>query len=128
MDATPIIIHGWTDAQAAIAHDSGVILRSAPGAALYAGVLWWRELIAALRSKTGWRGLALLDCGGEAAYAVEAIHCGVTGLILDAACPLFDEVASLARQAGGELWEARNGALRRPDSSSAGPKTTATPS
>jgi hypothetical protein len=103
MNASGIIIHGAKDGLEAIAREPGALLRSAPGAALYAGALWWRELIAQLRAQTGWQGRAYLDCGDQAAVAVEAIHGGVGWLILEPDCPLFAEIAVLAAKAGGEV-------------------------
>jgi len=128
MDARTIIIHGLADAQATIARDPEVILRSAPGAVGYAGALWWRELMRILRDEHGWRGLALLDCGGQAAYAVEAIHCGVTHLIFDRDSGWFDEISNLAVAAGGVVWEGGDGIARPRDSSSSGPQTSVAPS
>jgi len=118
MDATPIIIHGLADAQAAIARDPAANLRSAQGAVGYAGAMWWRELVALLRRESGWRGLALLDCSDQAALAVEAIHCGVVDLIFDPASPLFAEISALATAAGGVVWPAAEAAPCAPDSSS----------
>jgi len=112
MDRSPaIIIHGLPDAQAAIARNPNAALRSAPGAVAYAGALWWRELVATLRA-SGWQGLALLDCGDQAAYAVEAIHAGVVHLIFDPSSPLFGEIVGLAVEAGGGVWEATSEGVR----------------
>jgi hypothetical protein len=44
-----VIVHGLSDARAALRPGWPVTLLSAPGAALFAGCLWWRELVAAAR-------------------------------------------------------------------------------
>jgi len=103
MHATSIIIHGLADAKTAVARDASVTLRSAPGAAAYAGALWWRELIAELRAHTGWQALAWLDCGDQTALAVEAIRCGVVHLILDTQSPTLDDIREIAHGKEGEV-------------------------
>lgn len=98
-----IMIHGLDEARQAVARDPLVDLRSAPGAALYAGIGWWQALIAALRAETGWQGKDFLDCADQPAFAVEALHAGVCRLMLDGECPQFADLAALAHAAGGEL-------------------------
>lgn len=69
-----------------------VTLLSAPGAALYAGGLWWVSLLAAAE----YEGLALLDCGAAPGRALEALKLGVSGLVLQAPAAAFAVVAELA--------------------------------
>ena len=45
-----VVVHGLADAEAALAVGRPVTLLSAPGAALYAGCLWWREMVARARA------------------------------------------------------------------------------
>lgn len=101
------IVHGLPYARAAIAQNPAVTLVSAPGAALYAGVLWWRELIAILRDE-GYVGVAYLDCADQPAQAIEAIHCGITHLVLEPH-PLCEEISHLCVRAGGHLLLAHPG-------------------
>jgi len=103
MLATSIVIHGLPDALSALETSPRATLRSAPGAAGFAGALWWRELIALARAQTGWQGAAYVDCGSNGALAVEAIRCGVVHLILDRDCPNFQDISELAVASGGEV-------------------------
>ncbi len=97
------IIHNLTEAKEAVTQDRQLDLCSAPAAAGYAGVLWWRSLIELLRAETGWQGRGFLDCGTNAAWAVEAIHAGVIDLRFDRRSPAYDEVEHLVAAAGGKL-------------------------
>jgi hypothetical protein len=94
-----VVVHGLSDARAALAVGRPVTLLSAPGAALYAGCLWWRELLAA----AGYEGVALLDCGAAPGRAVEALRLGLRGIVLEAPPAAFDVVAKLAAAQGAVL-------------------------
>ncbi|HQT63392.1 MAG: hypothetical protein B7Z75_11045 [Acidocella sp. 20-57-95] len=87
-----VIIHGARDAKAALAPGLPVTLISAPGAALYAGCLWWASLLSAV----GFTGPAFLDCGDAPGRALEALRLGLTGLILTSPPDLHGAVARVA--------------------------------
>ncbi|MGO9817726.1 MAG: hypothetical protein ACLPJJ_06075 [Acidocella sp.] len=101
-----VIVHGLVDIRAALAPGRPVTLLSAPGAALYAGGLWWRELLAA----ADYAGPALLDCGPAPGRAWEALKLGLRGVVL-APCPAWDQVAEYAAAQGALLLPAPPPAL-----------------
>lgn len=101
-----VIVHGLPDLRAALAPGHPVTVLSAPGAALYAGGLWWRELLAA----ADYTGPALLDCGPAPGRAWEALKLGLRGVVL-APCPAWDQVADYAAAQGALLLSAPPPAL-----------------
>jgi hypothetical protein len=101
-----VIVHGLVDIRAALAPGRPVTLLSAPGAALYAGGLWWRELLVAAE----YSGPALLDCGPAPGRAWEALKLGLRGVVL-APCPAWDQVADYAAAHGALLLPAPPPAL-----------------
>jgi hypothetical protein len=107
-DLSPaVVVHGLADARAALAAGRAVTLLSAPGAALYAGCLWWRELVQA----SGHEGVALLDCGAAPGRALEALRLGLRGIVLEVPPPAFAVVAELAAAQGALLLAAAPPAL-----------------
>lgn len=123
-----VIVHSLACAKAALAPGRPVTLLSAPGAAQFAGCLWWRELLAA----AGFSGPALLDCAAAPGRALEALHLGLYrgrgGVVLRAPAPAFSLIAQLAAAQGAlalplappALDLRLNGATRRLDSWLAG--------
>ena len=101
-----VIVHGPAHVRAALAPGLPVTLLSAPGAALYAGGLWWRELLAA----ADYTGPALFDCGPAPGRAWEALKLGLRGVVL-APCPAWDQVAEYAAAQGALLLPAPPPAL-----------------
>ncbi|MFL5282008.1 MAG: hypothetical protein ACJ8AW_13730 [Rhodopila sp.] len=78
-----VIVHGLSDAGAALALGAPVTLLSAPGAAAYAGCLWWREMIAAARREhPHTQAIDVLDCGGAPGLAMSALRMAVCRLVL----------------------------------------------
>ena len=74
---------------------------SARGAALYAGCLWWRELIAAARAAhPATPAYDVLDCADAPGTAMAALRAGQRLLVLDAACPGFASVRGAAATLG----------------------------
>jgi hypothetical protein len=96
------MIHGLGNARAALAPGRPVTLLSAPAAALFAGCRWWQELLAA----AGATGPALLDCADAPGRAVEALKCGVNGIVLECEVSIFQSVANLAAAQGALLLPA----------------------
>lgn len=75
----PIVIHSLAHARAAlgaaVALRRPIMLASAPGAAGYAGVGWFGELIAAAQAEFPDVELtAVLDCGDAAGHVMEAVR------------------------------------------------------
>lgn len=75
----PIVIHSLSDARAALAAavelGRPLVLTTAPGAAGYAGVGWFGELVAAVRTECpGVDITAVLDCGDAAGHVMEAVR------------------------------------------------------
>lgn len=75
----PLIVHSLAHARAALAAAAAlrrpVVVATAPGAAGYAGVAWFGELVAAARADhPGIDLTAVLDCGDAAGRVMEAIR------------------------------------------------------
>ncbi len=95
-------VHGLAMAREVLAAASGraVTLLSGEGAASYAGVGWWRALVAAGLSGApdAARVTNVLDCGGAPGRALEALRAGQLVLVLRAEPRVWADVA--ARAAG----------------------------
>ncbi len=113
-----VIVHGLADARAAVAPGRPVTLLSAPGAGLYAGSLWWRALIDAVRRADT---PDILDCADGSGLALAALRAGVPRLVLWPSAPGWAEVAEIAGTLGGVVLTeappaldlAQRGAARR---------------
>ncbi len=107
-----VVVHGLADAQRALRVGRPVTLLSAPGAALFAGCLWWRELVAAARAAhPATPAQDVLDCGDAPGQAMAALRAGQRLLILDPACPAFGAVRSAAATLGAIVLAGRPPAL-----------------
>jgi hypothetical protein len=97
-----VIVHGVEDAAAALAPGLPVTLLSAPGAALYGGCLWWREMVAAAQARhENTIAIDILDCADASGHAMGALRSGVCRLVLWPDAPGWDAVASIAQRQGG---------------------------
>ncbi len=107
-----VVVHGLGHVRAALRAGSGVLLLSAPGAALFAGAAWWLALMAAARA-IGPDVMCgdLLDCADAPGRAMEALRLGQRGLVLDPRCPAFPAVAAAAASLGGVVHRGRPAAL-----------------
>jgi hypothetical protein len=90
-----VVVHGVEDARLALAPGLPVTLLSAPGAAIWAGVGWWRSLIMLAAQEHAADICDVLDCGDAPGRAMAALRAGQRRLVLDPACPAFARVASL---------------------------------
>jgi hypothetical protein len=117
-----VIVHSLADARAALAVRAPVTLLSAPGAALYAGCLWWRELVAAAGLEhPGAPVTDVLDCADGSGQALAASRMDVTRLVLWREAPGWDQVAAIVTARGGFLLDTappaldlgQRGAIRR---------------
>ncbi len=91
-----VTVHGLAQARLALAADRPVLLLSAPGAASYAGALWWRTMVS--MALDGRSMPDALDCGDQAGRALEALAAGCRILVLSP-CPAFRSVADRAGEA-----------------------------
>jgi hypothetical protein len=97
-----VIVHGLADAKAALKPGLPVTLLSAPGAAIFAGCLWWREMIEAARADfPDTEAVAILDCGDASGSAMGALRSGVCRLVLWPEAPGWASVAAIAARQGG---------------------------
>jgi len=109
-----VVIHGLAQARAALAPGLPVTLLSAPGAGIYAGVGWWRAVIAAAATEAGGPGPQVrdvLDCGDSPGRALEALRGGQALLILRCGPDVWDDIAERAARLGACLLDARPPAL-----------------
>lgn len=105
-------MHGLAQARAALQPGWPVALLSAPGAGVYAGAPWWRELVAAARAAhPATPALDLLDCADAPGQAMAALRVGQRVLILSAHCPAWPAVAGAARTLGAWVLPERPAAL-----------------
>jgi hypothetical protein len=104
-----VVIHGLAQARAALAPGLPVTLLSAPGAGLYAGVGWWRALVAA--AGAGADAPDVLDCADAPGRALEALRGGQALLILQCAPCVWHDIAERAARQGARLLDARPPAL-----------------
>jgi hypothetical protein len=104
-----VIVHGLAQARAALAPGLAVTLLSAPGAACYAGVGWWRALVA---EAAAGRLVPpdILDCGDAPVRALEALRAGQIRLVLRSP-DLFADVAARAAACGATVLGAAPEAL-----------------
>jgi hypothetical protein len=97
-----VIVHGLADAKAALAPGLPVTLLSAPGAALFAGCLWWQSLVTTARAASPHvEVLDVLDCADASGAAMGALRSGVCRLVLWREAPGWDAIAAIAAQHGG---------------------------
>ncbi len=107
-----MVVHGLAQAGAVLAVSLPATLLSAPAAASWAGVGWWRAMVqAACAAHPDTPCLNVLDCGAAPGRAMEALRAGQALLVLDPACPAFTRVASVAAGLGARVLTARPPAL-----------------
>ena len=97
-----VIVHGLADAKAALAAGLPVTLLSAPGAALFGGCLWWREIIAAACAGCpNTSVIDILNCADASGMAMGALRSEVFRLVLWPEAPGWAGVAAIAQREGG---------------------------
>jgi len=115
MTAGPaVIVHGLADAVAALraARGAPVTLLSAPGAALFAGCLWWREVVRQARAIVpGAAASDVLDCADAAGSALSALRIGQRAIVLHDDAPGRAAVVAIARELGAIVLPAAPPAL-----------------
>lgn len=112
MSYPAVVVHGLADARTALAPGRPLTFLSAPGAALYAGVGFWRHLVSMAAASRPDVPLAdILDCADAPGRAVEALAAGQRALVLCPALPAFAEVDRLAASLGATVLIERPPAL-----------------
>lgn len=110
-----VVVHGWDQAclvvHAAQEVGTAVALLSAPGAAAYAGIGWWRALADGVARTTGTAPTDVLDCGTMPGLAVQALRSGCRALVLHPGVPAWADIAYRAAVVGGVLLAVRPAAL-----------------
>ncbi len=109
---TPVIVihnlaHARAAAAAAVASGVPVRLRSAPGAARYAGAGWFAAVIAIVRAEfPSARIEGSLDCAGDAGYALAGLRAGIGLVRFTGPRAVARKLAAIAKQHGGALDDA----------------------
>ena len=108
MKEKAVIVHSLEDARTALAAAEaagcGLVLASAPGAAGYAGVLWFRELLrAAQAERPGLRITGLLDCGDKPGLVLAALGQGIPALRFTGPRKVAARLAEICAAEGVEL-------------------------
>lgn len=110
--APAVLVHSLAQAEAALRPGHDVVLLSAPGAALYAGCLWWRALVDAARAAhPHTRCTDILDCADAPGLAMAALRLGQRHLVLWPTCPAHKAVSDAAAELGCEVLSAPPPAL-----------------
>jgi hypothetical protein len=103
------IIHGWAEAQAALAAArERLTLVSAPGAGGHAGAAWFAALAA--QGAAAFPAVAqrwVLDCADAPGHVLAALRAGVRGVVFTGAPDLRERLASVAAACGAELLATR---------------------
>ncbi len=116
-----VVVHGLDQARSALRPALPVTLLSAPGAAVFAGCLWWRALVGQARAEFPAAVLAdVLDCADAPGQAMAALRVGQRALVLDPACPAFAAVTAAAANLGATVLSCRPPALDLADYSATG--------
>ena len=107
-----VVVHGLEHVRTAMRPGRPVTLLSSPGAARFAGCLWWRGLIEQGRAEfPATAADDVLDCGAAPGRAMAALRVGQRLLLLDPACPAFPAVAAAAAAIGATVLADRPAAF-----------------
>jgi hypothetical protein len=107
---SPIIIHSLEEAEAACRAASDMplpllLLVSGPGAGLYAGAGWFREVVRlAGLPYPDLPVTAVLDCADQAGIAAEALSSGIGGVIFSGHPEAAEKLRAIAVQTGAALY------------------------
>jgi hypothetical protein len=106
-----VTVNGLDQMLAALRPGLPVTLLSAPGAAGFAGCLWWRAMVGqALAAFPAAVALDVLDCAEAPGHAMAALRAGQRLVVLAGGCPAFPAVSAAAARLGASVL------ARRPDS------------
>ena len=103
-----VIVHSLDHARLALAAARAakkpIVLRSAPGAASYAGAGWFAAMVArAAREFPGVNFVESLDCGEDAGHAMAALREGVRMVRLSGPKKVRAKIASMAKKVAATL-------------------------
>jgi hypothetical protein len=101
-----VIVNGLNEAVAALRASRGapITLLSAPGAALFAGCLWWRELVRHAKGIVPSGEVSdVLDCADAGGLALSALRVGQRRIVLHDDAPGFAAVAAIAAELGATV-------------------------
>lgn len=103
-----VTIHGLDEGRWGLATGLPVTLLSAPGAGAFAGVLWWRGIVARLALEFPAVALTdLLDCADAPGTAMAALRAGQRAVVLAGNVPAWPAVDAAARALGAHLFADR---------------------
>ena len=99
--STALVIHGIDDALQAVAAarclDRPVTLISAPGAAAYAGPLWFKALVEQARAAAPDLAVSgVLDCDDDAGHAMAALRAGIEAIVFTGDDAVADKLSAMA--------------------------------
>ena len=111
-----IIVHSLEHARAAVgaaaAAGCPVIIASAPGAAAYAGALWFAKVVAlAAAEHPQVQVTAMLDCGAAPGHVLAALRQGIKCVRFTGRAAVADKLAAIAKRQGAEVVRGRLAAL-----------------
>jgi len=111
-----IVVHGVEDAFAAVAAarplDAPLTLISAPGAAAYAGPVWFLEIVAQARATAPELAVSgMLDCADDAGHALAALRAGVEAIVFTGDAAIAEKLTAIARATGATVRDTRPPAL-----------------
>jgi hypothetical protein len=101
-----VIVNGRDDAIAALraARGAPITLLSAPGSALFAGCLWWREIVREARDAVpDANATDILDCADASGLAVSALRLGQQAVVLSDQAPGYSSVLAIAQELGARV-------------------------
>jgi hypothetical protein len=101
--APAVIVHGLAMARLALGAGRPATLLSAPGAGAYAGVGWWRALVAQA-CPDGFTA-DILDCGEAPGRALEALRAGQRLLVLRCDPVIWADLSERAHGLGATLLD-----------------------
>jgi hypothetical protein len=107
-----VVVHGLSQATAALRQGRPVTLLSGAGAGLCGGAGWWRALVAAAAAR--WPDTPMqdiLDCADGPGAAMAALRLGQRRLVLAPSVPAFPAVESAASELGAFVLAGRPPAL-----------------
>ncbi len=107
-----IVVHQVGDAFAAVeaarSLDTPLTLISAPGAAAYAGPVWFREIVAQARAKAPELAVSgMLDCADDAGHALAALRAGVEAIVFTGDAAIVEKLTAIARATGATVHDTR---------------------
>ncbi len=107
-----LVVHGTEDARqgAAAARDlnAPLTLISAPGAAAYAGPVWFLALVEQARAVSPETPIGgVLDCADDPGHAMAALRAGVEAIVFMGDDTVSDKLATLAEASGAVVLRRR---------------------